>query len=180
MKKQVEIFRLIWQSKRDELKQWLFYNVFIGLLPIWLSWLPLLVLWNWKSVWDPLLNGSVMVFGGCLTAASLSFFAEEAKRELKQTNRFIWNWLFILLLVSTGAYITVVTLNTVAPASAQGKIIILLSLTLLLLAVALNLQLAAIRLAYSDSALFTELLSRELKTLSKSAAATKEVDGIKL
>ncbi|MFM2196658.1 MAG: hypothetical protein RLZZ505_90 [Verrucomicrobiota bacterium] len=180
MKNQIKIFRVIWSNKRGDVKQWFFYNVVIGLLPIWLSWLPLIVCWRLGKMLDPLLNGTILVFGASLTAASVAFFTEEAKRGLKQTNRFIWNGMLLTLLLSASAYATVITLNEVAPGVANQNIIIGFSCLILITAIALNLQLAAVRIAYSDNNLISELLKFEPEMLSKDAASATNVDGVKL
>jgi hypothetical protein len=129
---------------------------------------------------DPLLNGTILVFGASLTAASVSFFAEDAKRELKQTNRFIWNGMLLTLLLSASAYATVITLNEVAPGVANAKIIIGFSFLMLLSAIFLNLQMAAVKIAYTDNELLNQLLKWEPEMLAKDAASATEVDGVKL
>ena len=116
MKLEFQNFRLIWKSKRSDLKQWIYYNVLLGLLPIWLSWLPLVLGWRFGKFVDPLCNGSALIFAATLTAASIAFFAEESKRDLKETKRFLWNWLLIILIFSSASYAVIIALTEFAPA----------------------------------------------------------------
>ena len=180
MKLEFQNFRLIWKSKRSDLKQWIYYNVLLGLLPIWLSWLPLVLGWRFGKFVDPLCNGSALIFAATLTAASIAFFAEESKRDLKETKRFLWNWLLIILIFSSASYAVIIALTEFAPTVLSLRINGLLSFVVLVAACVLNLHLAAVRLAYSDNDLFAELLKAQSAELSAKAAATTKVDKINL
>ena len=180
MKREIDNFRLIWNSKRSDLKQWLFYNVLLGLLPIWLSWVPLILGWRFGKMTVPLCNGSVLIFAATLTAASIAFFAEESKRELKETRRFLWNWLLIILIFSSASYTAIIALTEFSPKVLSPGINGLLSLVVMIAACVLNLHLAAIRLAYSDNELVALLLKGQSAELTAKAAATTKVDGINL
>jgi len=180
MKREFKNFLLIWRSKRSDLKQWLFYNVLLGMLPIWLSWVPLLLGWRFGKMLDPLSNGSALIFAATLTAASIAFFAEESKRDLKDTQRFLWNWLLIILIFSSAAYTAIIALTEFSPTVLSFQINGWLSFSVLLAACLLNLHLAAVRLAYTDNELVAELLKAQSIELTAQAAATKKVDGINL
>lgn len=180
MKQEFLNFRLIWKSKGSDLKQWLYYNVLLGLLPVWLSWLPLLLGWRLVKFVDPLCNGSALIFAATLTAASIAFFAEESKRDLKETNRFLWNWLLIILIFSSASYAVIIGFTEFAPTILSLRINGLLSLVMLVAACALNLHLAAVRLAYSDNDLFAQLLKSQSAELAAKAATTTKEDGINL
>lgn len=180
MKQHFSNFRLIWCKKNGDLKQWGYYNIVLGLLPIWLSWVPLVLGLKLANMLTPLFDGSALIFAATLTAASVSFFQEESKRELKETQRFLWRWLFIVLIVSSAVYTAIIAFKEFAPSSQICWVNGLITIILLIAACFLNFYLAAIRLAYSDNELVAELLKSEPTQLSKAANDTKNVDGINL
>lgn len=180
MKNEFQNFLLIWNSKRSDLKQWLYYNVLLGLLPIWLSWLALILGLRFSKLADPICNGSALIFAATLTAASISFFAEESKRDLKETQRFLWNWLLIILIISSASYAVIVALTEFSPSVLSRSINGILTFILVAAACVLNLYLAAVRLAYTDNDLVAQLLKSQSIEMSAKATTTKNVDGIKL
>jgi len=180
MKQHINNFRLIWDKKNGDLKQWGYYNIALGLSPIWLSWLPLIAGLRFTNISTPFCDGSALIFAVTLTAASVSFFQEESQRELKETQRFLWRWLFLILIISSGFYTVIVALKEYSPDSQIWWVNVTVTICLLLAACAFNYYLAAIRLAYTDNELVTELLKSEPQQLSRAANKAKKVDGINL
>jgi hypothetical protein len=181
MKREFKIFCQIWSKKNAELHNWLFSNIFLGLLPIILSTLAMFFGLRLNKLGAPFVDGSILIFGATLTGASLSYFAEDLKRELKKTKRFLWMWLIGVLVISSAAYAMLIALKEYGPPGTQSDLVVaIVSLLLFLVGIAMNLHLAAVRLAYSDNELFNELRKSEVGALSKRAAQAKVVDGIKL
>lgn len=129
---------------------------------------------------DPLFNGTVLIFAVTLTAASLSFFAEESQRKLKETRRFLWNWLLCIMIFSAAGYTAIISLTEFSPSSISLPICGAVSFVMFLGAGFLNLHLAAVRLACTDSELVAKMLSNEPVELAAEAKTTTEVDGINL
>jgi hypothetical protein len=179
-KSETRIFNVIWQEKRSDLKQWFFYNVVVGLCPFWLSWLPLLFGMVFNKFHKPFLDGNALIFAVTLSGASLGFFAEESRRELKETKRFLFNWLFILTIVSSAGFGLIVSGQEFFPNRLSPWVVGITSLLLFIGGIAFNLHLAAVRLAYTDANLVERILQSEAKALSKQAKNNDSVDGIKL
>lgn len=180
MKREFELFKRIWIKKRSDLSQWMFYNVLLGLAPIWLLCFPFILGGRPGKLLDPFCNGATLIFAATLTGASLSFFAEELQRGLKSTKQFLWNSLILILILSSAAYTAIISLLEFSPNNFIPWITVSLSIFLLLAGIILNLHLAAVRLAYGDSEFIKELFSAEPTRLANEANDATEDGGVKL
>lgn len=181
VQEEFDVFQIIWKEKRSDLRQWFCYNILVGLSPIWLSWVPLILgLLFLKRFYQPLLDGSVLIFAVTLSGASLAFFAEDTRRELRESKRFLFNWLFFVIMTGSGAFTAIVTEREFFPHKLSPWVIAISSLMILLWAVVLNLHLAAVRLAYSDETLIQRILGREPDQLIEDAKNQDEIDGTRL
>ncbi len=172
------MFKKVWSLRGHDLRQWLFYNVFLGLLPVWLSWFGLSFCKTWRFE-GPFLDGTFLVFTATLSGASLSFFTEDLKANLKRTERLIYNWLIVVLVLGSTGFATIVTLKEFAPAKLHQPIIFSASTLILLAGTWFNLNLAAVRVVGMDPDLKAQLTEEPTKVAAAAKKAT-EVDGVKL
>jgi hypothetical protein len=174
------VFQIIWREKHSDLRQWFYYNIFIGLSPIWLSWVPLVLGLVFTKFHRPFLDGSILVFAVTLSGASLAFFAEDTRRELRETKRFLLNWLFFVILTGSAGFTAITAEHEFFPNKLSPWVIGITSLGVFLAAIFLNFHLAAVRLAYSDDSLIQRIVGREPEQLVQEARRQDEIDGTRL
>ena len=179
-KAEVGSFKVVWKERKSDLKQWLFYNIVLGLAPIWLFWIPLLLSLRIAKFTIPLLDGNVLVFAVTLCGASLGFFAEEARRELRETRRFLWNWMVVIMFLSVGGFVAISAEREFFPNIYYPWITGLASLLVAVSAIILNLHLAAIRMAYTDDNLVKAVMMQDPAELAKQANSATSVNGVKI
>lgn len=173
---------LVWPNKRHELVQWGFYNVVLGLLPVWASWLVLAV-GGTTSLRKPLMDGTVLVFAATLSGSSLSFFSMEAKRSLRQEESSLFAWLLSTLLAGSIAFGAIAAREIGAKVS--DLVVLIISTVLLVAAIVFNFRLAALRLVYADPALLQKIMrgglgEDERHRIAVNAAKETQVDGTKI
>ncbi len=180
-------FKRIWSEKQYDLKQWLYYNVFIGLSPVWLSCLFLTFGKVFSQFINPFLDGTLLIFTATLSGASMSFFVTDTKLSLRQTERFVFNGLLAAIFLGAGGYTAIVILKQFSPASLWSPFVFLTTCITLALAIYFNLYLAGVRSVYTDQDLIQKLVSegadelaKENAVLAEKARAAQEVDGAKL
>jgi hypothetical protein len=173
-----KMFSKVWQLRGHDLRQWLFYNVFLGLLPVWLSWFTLALAETWKFE-VPFLDGTFLIFTATLSGASLGFYSDEAKATLKHTERLLYNWLLVVLLLGATGFTAITVIKEFAPAKLSESIVFCASSVILLLAIWFNLNLAAVRLVSGDAELKASLVDGP-KQVAEQAKHAVQVDGVKL
>lgn len=180
-------FKRIWSERHYELGHWLYYNVLIGLLPVWLSWLFLTFGKVFSQFSAPFLDGTFLIFTATLSGASMSFFVTETKLNLRKTERFIFNGLLIAILLGAGGYSAIVTLKQFSPGALWSPVVFVITCVVLILATYFNLYLAGVRSVYADQDLMQQLIKeeadvwvKEKEVLAERARAANEIDGAKL
>lgn len=180
-------FQRIWSEKQYDLKQWLYYNVFIGLSPVWLSCLFLTFGKVFSQFINPFLDGTLLIFTATLSGASMSFFVTDTKLSLRKTEQFIFNGLLVAIFLGAGGYTAIVTLKQFSPNSLWPPVVVLTTCTALGLGIFFNLYLAGVRSVYSDQELLQQLaceeaeeLATEKVLLAEKAREARNVDGTKL
>lgn len=184
-------FNRIWRRKSSDLKHWIYYNIFIGLSPVLLSWFFLILCGALSEFVNPFLDGTFLVFTATLSGASISFFSADTKLSLLKTERYIFNGLLAVIIFGSAGYAIIVTSSHFSPGSLNKVSVFITSVFALILAIYFNLYLAGVRMAYADKELMNILkeelaadLAREKAeeeaNFSKKAHAAKVVDGAKL
>ncbi len=173
----------VWNEKREELIQWLRYNVGVGLLPVWLSWILLPIVGTYTFS-QPFFDGTFLAFAVTLSGVSMSVFLEETKMELREVQRSIYFSLFMVIVIGTGALVITMLAKENPKIQIKPCWLFLLSLGGLVAAVYLNFRLAAARLALSDKDFMEKLAQRkkremdeETEKLSRVAKTQSQVDG---
>jgi hypothetical protein len=172
------IFPKVWQLRGHELRQWLFYNVVLGLLPVWLAWFCLSLAKTFRFS-APFLDGTFLVFTATLSGASLGFFTAEDRASLPKTERLIFAWLLIVLVLGAAGFSAITVLKEFAPGKSCDPIVFGVSAVILAAAIWFNLNVAAVRLVSGDRELKAQLVEEPQKVMEKAKAAN-EVDGVKL
>lgn len=180
-------FPRIWSMKHSELKNWLFYNVFIALLPVLFSWLCLAIGGVFSHFFTPFLDGTLLIFTATLSGASMSFFVAETKRNLWKTERLILKGLLTAIVLGVAGYCTIITLTEFSPCRLSPPIVFLITCATMAVAIYFNLYLAGIQSVYTDDNLMDKLVAEEVKgvieqkaALADQAQTADEVDGAKL
>ena len=150
-------FRRIWLEKRYDLKHWLFYNLVIGLSPIWLSCL-FLAFGKVFHLINIFLDGRLLIFTATLSGASMSFFVTDTRLNLRNTERFIFNGLLAGIFLGAGGYTAIVMLNQFSPSVLWSPIVFATTVVALALAIYFNLYLAGVRSVYTDPELMQRLI----------------------
>lgn len=173
-------FRRIWAVKESDLKQWIYYNIFIGLSPIWLSCVCLAFGRVFSQFVNPFLDGTLLIFTATLSGASMNFFVSETKLNLRNTEQFVFIGLLTAIILGAGGYAAIITLKEFSPNSLWSPMVLVTTCVTLALATYFNLYLAGIRSAYTDQDLLKKLVEEETEQLVEKAREAQEVDGAKL
>jgi hypothetical protein len=173
-------FKRIWSVKKSDLKQWIYYNIVIGLSPIWLSCLCLAFGKVFSQFVDPFLDGTLLIFTATLSGASMSFFVTETKLNLRKTEQFVFSGLLTAIILGAGGYAAIITLKAFSPNSLWSPMVVATTCITLTLAAYFNLYLAGIRSAYTDQEFMEKLVEEESEQLVERARDAKEVNGAKL
>ena len=182
IKSEIKLFGRIWAERKDSLQEWIYYNLFIGLCPIWLSWIPLAFGLQFGAFLRPLRDGTVLIFVVTLTGASLGFFAEGTGRELRKTKTLLWMGLFATVLAASAGFSASIAAREFFAKQESMILVGLYSVIMLVVAVALNLHLAAVRILYSeeDPELLERVIRGPAEDLAKAASKENVVDGVAL
>ena len=180
-------FDRIWEKKQDELKNWLFHNVLIGLSPVLLSFVFLMFGKAFSQLISPFLDGTLLIFTATLSGASMSFFVTETKLSLRKTERAIFRWLLAVIIFGACGYTAIIMLKKFSPESISQPLVFIASSLTLGLAIYFNLFLAGVRSVYTDHELLQEMMAEDVKQLKEEkknlvekARDANEVDGAKL
>jgi hypothetical protein len=177
-------FKRIWREKRCDLKNWVFYNVFIGLSPVLLSCFILSFGKVFYQFVNPFLDGTLLIFTATLSGASMNFYVTETKLNLRNTERYIFNGLLATIILGAGGYTAIIAYNQFSPNSLCYPIVFVATCAIMTLAIYFNLYLAGVRTVYTDAELMQRLITeeqdaiaKEKKALADTARAAHEVDG---
>lgn len=180
-------FNRIWKERQYDLKHWLFYNVFIGLSPVWVSAVALTFGKVFSQFINPFLDGTLLIFTATLSGASMSFFVAETRLSLRKTEQYIFSGLLLAIFLGVCGYTAIVMLKRFSPDSLWPPIVFASSCITLALATYFNLYLAGVRSVYTDHELMEKLMSEEVqgieaekKELVAKARDANEVDGARL
>lgn len=173
-----KVFSKVWQLRGHELRQWLFYNVLLGLSPIVLSWLCLAFIGKYKFQ-EPFLNGSFLIFTATLSATSLGFFAEDLKMALPKTARVVMCGLIVSLILGTGGFTALVMIRELSSQPPSTAMVVVASLLILVSATWFNLNLAAVRIVGANDDLKAQL-TEDPRKIAEEAKDKNEIDGVKL